>query len=625
MKARLALPALIALSTLLQWLAARRINGLWIMPDEAIYGRRALAFWQAGHIGVRSGYGVLYAILAGGPLSIGTPATGYALLHVVQALVVSLTAVPVYLYSRRLMEHRWALLAAALSIASPLLLYAGFVMTEVLFYPLAAWALLATARAVASASRREQLIALGLVAACVLTRTQGVVLPGVFALAVLIARRPLRSFLLLWVVLAAGLVVVLGWPGALGAYEPTLRARYPVDLAAGLTWDHLAFLVLSTGVAPVAALIVLLIRGPSDVEARSLVAVAAASVLVVVPEVGIFASGYAPHLLARDLAALPPILSVVLVLWLVRGGSRRLAALVAVPLLMAVAVTPWSHLTVPEATPDSFGLAILEHGHAWLAAVAAAAVLLALFALAARAMPVLVLAFLVASSAAASDKVAGLVRSEQADLTGDDHRWIDHAAAGPVAELYDGEGYWNGVWQALFWNERLDEIVSLSPNRVPGPLAQRVEHVRPNGRLDLRARYVVASDPHIFVGTPLAHLQQRGLDVGGLTLWRLVEPARLAMIEYGIRPNGDMGEPGRLTVYHCAGGQLQLTLLPKKTRVVTVELDGRIVMRQPISGLPFWSGVVPVPRSRRSQVCHFTIDGQKLLGSTRVAFVRSRT
>jgi hypothetical protein len=97
------------------------------------------------------------------------------------------------------------------------------------------------------------------------------------------------------------------------------------------------------------------------------------------------------------------------------------------------------------------------------------------------------------------------------------------------------------------------------------------------------------------------------------------------MIEYGIRPNGDMGEPGRLTVYDCAGGQLQLTLLPKKTRVVTVELDGRIVMRQPISGLPFWSGVVRVPRSRMPRVCHFTIDGQKLLGSTRVAFVRSRT
>ena len=626
---RLAAPALVALSTLLEWLAARRIAGLWIMPDEAIYGERALDFWRSGRLSVVSGagagYSLLYPILAGAPLSIGTPATGYATLKVVQALVVSLTAVPVFLYARRAMSERWALVAAALSLASPILLYAGFVMTEVLFYPLAAWALLAIARAVATESRRDQAIALALIAACVLTRTQGVVLVPVFALAVLIARRRLRSFAVLWVIVAAGLVIALALPDTLGAYGPTLRARYPLGLAAGLTWDHFAFLILSTGVVPIAALAVLLIRGVPDVEGRSLVATATAAVLLVVAQVGIFASGYAPHLLGRDLAALPPILSVVFALWLSRDGSRRLALVVAAAVLAALAVTPWRHLIVMEARPDSFGIVIFEHAHVTLVVVAVAVALLALFVLAPGALPVVVLTALVASSAVASQKLASVVRSEQSDLVGTDHRWIDHAAHGPATELYDGERYWNGVWQAAFWNRHLGEVVALAPTRVPGPIKQRQERVDADGRVDLRSRYVVASDPHAFVGTPVAHLAQNGLDVTGLTLWRLDPPARLSTITRGILPNGDMTEPGRLTVYDCAGGRLELTLLPKSTHIVTVLLDGRVALRAVIGGLEYWNGTVPVPRAPTPRVCHFTIEGQTLLGSTRVAFVRSRT
>jgi hypothetical protein len=33
---KLALTGVVGLSTILEWLAARRIVGLWIMPDEAI-------------------------------------------------------------------------------------------------------------------------------------------------------------------------------------------------------------------------------------------------------------------------------------------------------------------------------------------------------------------------------------------------------------------------------------------------------------------------------------------------------------------------------------------------------------------------------------------------------------
>ena len=92
-----------------------------------------------------------------------------------------------------------------------------------------------------------------------------------------------------------------------------------------------------------------------------------------------------------------------------------------------------------------------------------------------------------------------------------------------------------------------------------------------------------------------------------------------------MQPNGDMTEPGRLTAYDCAGGRLDLTLLPKSTNVVTVRLDGRVALRATIGGRVYWNGSVSVPRSRTPRVCHFTIGGETLLGSTKVAFVRSRT
>jgi len=187
---QLFLPALVAASTLAHWVAARRVPGLWIMPDEAIYAERALQFWRDGSLpifrGQGVGYGVLYPMLAGLPLAVGDLTQGYAWLKLFQALVMSLAAVPVFFYGRRLMSPSYALVAAALTLASPLLLYLGFVVTEVLFYPLAALTLLASARAVETASVKHQVVALALVGAAVATRAQAVVFVAVLAGAALL-------------------------------------------------------------------------------------------------------------------------------------------------------------------------------------------------------------------------------------------------------------------------------------------------------------------------------------------------------------------------------------------------------------------------------------------------------
>jgi Dolichyl-phosphate-mannose-protein mannosyltransferase len=641
-----ALTALVALSTLIHWYAARRFTGLWIMPDEAIYGERALEFWRHGTLSILhgdgAGYSVLYPMLAGLPLSIGKLTTGYTSLKLLQAFVMSLTAVPIYFYGRRLMRPGYALLAGALALASPLLLYSGLVMTEVLIYPLGAFALVAIARAVETATLRDQSLAFLLIVAAVLTRVQSIVLVAILAVAVVgdsllvRDRRRLRAFWPVWVVLAFVVVVTLISPAIFGAYAGTVTGSYPAGPAVGLTIDHLAYAVLETGIAPAAALVLLIAdavhrRRATEPAERALLIVAAATLVLVVIQVGLFASRYASHLLGRDLALLPPILFLVFALWLDRGGPRP--RLVTTPLVLGLfallAFTPWHRLVAANALPDTFGVAILYSLGASRAATAVALATIVVLMLVAAAptralaaLPLLVFALLITTSAVASRDIARRVNYDQKNLVGSPPDWVARAVSAPVAYLYDDEAYWNGVWQVEFWNGNVRNVVSIAPGRVPGPLRQRVVTLDNRGVLPIDQRYIVASDVHTFVGTRIARIKQNGIMEAGLSLWRLTGQPRLSTVQHGILPNGDMMEPGHINAYDCAGGQLELTLLPKKTRILTIKLNGTVVQRAKLAGLPYWNGTVYAPPSSTPQVCRFEIDGGALLGSTKLEFVR---
>lgn len=638
-----ALSALIGLSLLVHWLAARRFGGLWIMPDETIYAHRALRLYHEGSLpllgGQGAGYGLIYPIVAGLPLSLGSFATGDAWLKPLQALVVSLAAIPVFVYSRRMMPDSYALVAAALTLASPLLLYSGLVMTEVVFYPVAALALLSIARAVATATLRDQGIALGLIVLAILTRTQAVAFIGVFAIAVLVDallardRTRLRSFWPVWALLALGLVAGLVRPGLLGAYSTTVQSGYPLGAGLRMTYDHLAYVVVAVGVLPAAALAVLLveaIRGRErDAYARALLAVSAAAVAILVLQVGFFAARFSQHLLGRDLASLPPLLFCVFALWLARGGPGRVvtAALTAFAVLAVAVLAPWNDLSAVAALPDTFDLALLQHLRPLSptdVVTVGALVLLALFVLLPRralfVLPLLVLALLTASSVVASNTISGLARKSQAELVGPTRDWIDRAATGDVTYLYDGEEL-NIPYQETFWNHRITKVVSLRPYKVSGPIGQTSARLGPSGLLPISTPYLVASDIHRFDGTPVAHLTQAGVSTGGLTLWRLNHPPRLSMLTYGIQPNGDMTQPADVDVFGCRGGALQLTLLPKATRRLRIKLGGRTVLDRNIAG-DYWNGTVYVPPSHRSDFCRFTIVPQPLLGSTKIVFAR---
>src|SRR5262249_8157024 len=207
-----------------------------------------------------------------------------------------------------------------------------------------------------------------------------------------------------------------------------------------------------------------------------------------------------------------------------RGPARPRA--VATPLVLGIfvllALTPWHKLVAANALPDTFGVAVLYSlgaQHAATAVALTALVVLLLIAAAPgralAALPVLVLALLIASSAVAPRDIARRVNYDQKNLVGPPPDWVTRATAAPVAYLYNGEAYWNGVWQVEFWNPNVRNVVSLYPYRVPGPLKQRVVRPDNRGALPIRERYVVASDDHAFIGEPVARVEQTGIPEAG--------------------------------------------------------------------------------------------------------------
>jgi len=643
----LTLPALVGASTLVHWLAGRRIHGLWIMPDEAVYAQRAIALWRHFSLpilhGQGAGYSVLYPVVAGIPFASGSIDHGYESLKLLQALVSSLAAVPVFFYGRRVMANGYALLAATLTVASPLLLYTGLVMTEVLYYPLAALATIAIARAVETGGRRDQALALLAIAAAVATRVQGVVLIVIFAAAILVdtcfarEQRKLRSFWPVWALLVLAAVAALLRPEVLGAYAATVNGSYPIGASVRLAYEHLAYLFLSVGVAPAVALLLLVVpaaRGRErDAAARALLAVALCTTVLVVAQVGLFSARFSPHLLGRDLAAVPPVLFLVFALWLARGCPRPwlLASASVIAVAAVIVAAPWDRLVADVAVPDTMDISLFlrlaAKPETVIAIGAAAAVLLIRFvpARVRLVLPALVLAFLVLTSVEGSRLVAAKVSYDQAAIVGTPRNWIQENSISDVAYVFNGDiARWNTVWQQRFWNPLITGAVSLAPFVVPGPLPTKQVAPPPNGDLGISQRYVVANDRDTFVGTAVAH-QDRGAEQFGLTLWRLRGPPRIATIVNGTQPNGDItGGKAALTAYGCRGGQLQLTLLPKSSSGVAVYLDGKLATRATFHGQPYWNGAVSVPPNYAHDVCQFTVvpDGL-LLGSTRIAFVQA--
>jgi hypothetical protein len=660
----LALGAVVLLSTAFRAWAAVSVPVPWIAPDEMVYGLLGRSLYLHGSLTILGGptpfYSLLVPTLVGFPLSAFGLVTGLDVLQGFQAFVMSLAAVPVYLWGRSLVSRWWALVAAALAVAVPGLAYSGLMMSEVLFYPLlvlAAWAL---AEAIARPTPLAQgLLVVAVLAVCA-TRVQAIVLLPVAVTAVLVdgwlgrSWANLRRLMPAAIILGGLAVIWIGYrlgsgKGTLGGYEVITTTSWSIGAAAKYVVYHLASVLILCGLFPLAAVAVLFVRavrdGEQDPRARTYLAVASSLTVWLVVEVGVFTSYYSDRIVERNLIALGPVLFIGLVLWIDRGGPGSLLerGLVAGVAAVVLVVLPVRRLVNDFGTHDALTMVPLyklvqKSSPGTMLAVylvvgLAAAVAFALLPRGAvRFVPAVLAVAAIGASAVAGKYVVDQAALQQRTFLDDKPRWIDRKTDGPVAYLYDGEPSWNGVWETLFWNEHADRVYDLSSKKVPGPLPQAHTEIQPDGTVFVPpsarrpGKYAVASTWITLVGDKVKTLKQQGLTQAGLKLWQIEPPLRVRDQVSGLALNGDIngGNTGRLDSYDCTNGLFKVTLIVKEPQTIDIKLGDQVLKHLEFpSPKPeeSWHGEFPVS-GRGHDLCSFQVSPTGLLGTTVFEFDR---
>lgn len=634
-------------------LAAWRVGTPWVSPDEMVYTLLGRSLWENGELSIldsKTGfYSLLYPALVGGPLSLADIDLGHRIVQLLQAAIMSATAIPVYLWGRRLAGERWALVAAALTVALPVIGYSALIMTEALFLPLMTLALWALARALELPTAGRQALLGVAILAVVATRLQAVVLVPVVITAIVIKAALDRNTFVVrrFAPALAALVAVTifaAWAGSavLGGYSAAAEGTYAFGTAARFVAYHAAGIVLLSGIVPALGLALVCasaIRGHEQSQhLRAFVAVAVAYLPWLALEVGIFASREVGHLAARDLATAAPLVLLGFAAWLFRGGQRpqpltALAALVAIGVLILLPVRPFAE---QRAVHDALELVPLEWVRPDLRELAfalfVATIVLVFTLLRPRRiwlLAPLIFLSLVGGSIAASLEAGTQSRIREKALLGGAPTWIDGATGQKTAYLYAPEFFWPVVWQHVFWNRSIDRIWTIFSATIPGPLPQTPVVVRPDGRLVapgggvVDAGAVVAPSSIALVGDRLAAIRQEGMDAAGLVLWRPHGAVRLASHTQGVSANGEFSRSASVTIFDCQRGRLEVILLGKGAGRVSFLLDGQVQRVVRLRDGALWRGSVETrPSASYDRICVFELVGDGLIGATRLTFTR---
>ena len=661
----LVLAALVLASTAVRFALSRDVAAPWIAPDEPLYGLLGRSLVAGDGLSVLGAtvpyYSLLYPLLVGIPFLAGDLADGVTGVQLLQALLMSATAIPVFFWARPLAGARWALVAAGLAVLIPGLVYSGLLMSEALYYPVATLAVWALACSLRDPTLTRQALLLGAIGLALATRLQAVGFVPVVLLALgllAVGERSWAPFRRLWPTLAAfaGLAVV--WIGTrvaiggvgelLGAYAPLGEAgSYSVgDVARSIAW-HIGSLALLTMAVPLVALGVLawqMFQGRADdVRARALVAAALAYLAVTVVEVSAFASRFVDHVTERQLLSVAPPVFVAFAVWLARGLPRPQPAtsIIAIAVAAPTLLLPLDRVATPATAPDAPSMILLDRLRGVLAEssfellyAGAAAVLLALaVVLPRRFAPLLaglVAAGFVAGSIVASDEIADRSRLERdRTFAGASPDWIDATGATDATLLLTGDRFWPSAWHELFWNEELTSVGRVRGAESPGLIPQDVVLVLPDGRLRtedgvfLEPVYLAAPLGVSVAGERIAELPGTE-DQPGIALWKTERPVRLRQRIVGLRPNGDLhgGESARIRVFSCGPGRLELTLLGKEGRPTRVLVNGTTAAELAIPPGGAWRPRIAGPASADgSGTCTFEVETDGLIGSTRMEFV----
>ena len=630
---------IVVCSTAVRFAFARHVVGPWIMIDEIVYSELAKSFAATGAFAVRgvstSGYGVVYPVLISPAYALfrSIPAV-YTAIKVINALLMSLAAVPAYLLARRVLSLRGALIVAVLTVAVPSTLYAGMIMTESAFYPIFLLAALALVRVLERPRFANAVLFLAALALAYETRAQAIAilaaaLSAPFVLAALnrrprdvLAHRALFATTAGVAALAVLAEVARGrsLSSLLGAYAAATHSTYQVHpVLRWLLW-HVSELQFSVGVVPVLALVLLCARGRALSAAdRAVVGATVALVAWFSVEVAAFASQPSVQRIEeRNLFYVAPLLLTCLVLWLERGLPRpRVATAIGGGAVVALAAAvPYDRFIGTPATSDTFGVLTLWSLAEWLhipagdirwVVAGGALVVVAFAALGPRRLWVLLPLLVLALDLAAVQPVDSRIQRASIGavfqgITRSDRDWITAAVGssddGRVAVLWTGVTDRLTVNENEFFNRSVGTVYTLN-GPLPDGLAQTAValdrttgHYRAHGQ-DITVRDVLVDTGAAVAGSEVARDERKGLRV-----LRVDGPLRALYATSGIYGDAWSGPVATYRRYACTAGRLRVGLgtdpaLAHGPTVVVAQERGRTVGRTSVR--PRGTSVLEVP------------------------------
>src|SRR5919197_1088686 len=245
---RLALPLVFVTATVYHFLQSRGHATPTIFNDELLYAKLSQSL-AAGHgLALRGEHFFFPAPLA--PLVqapvwwLGSMTDAYAAAKLLNAAVMSAPLFPAYWLARRVVRPSFALLTAAATVATPAMVYHGYLMSEALAYPVFLVAVAVIVRGIEKPSLAVPIVC----ALAIATRVQFIVLPLAYFAAVAVSRKWSRHVL----PTAVLVVVLVAVPGALGQYGGAAHQSFPPMAVAhwALTTGYLLPFALGLAIVP---------------------------------------------------------------------------------------------------------------------------------------------------------------------------------------------------------------------------------------------------------------------------------------------------------------------------------------------------------------------------------------
>ena len=608
------LGSLVVVSAGVRYVLGRRDPGPWVFIDELIYSELAKSFASSFDFSIRdvpsSAYGFVYPLVISPAYALfdSIPEV-YNATKAINAVVMSLTAIPAYLIARRIISRPFALLAAVLVVSIPAMTYTGVVMTENVFYPLTLTSVLLMVIALERPTAVRQIAVFAAMAAAFYTRTQAVAFLPAYILAILIfvaleerasgerfrlgsVGRRLARFRLTWLVLAVGIIAFVALQlgrgespsSSLGAYEvATQTGRRSVSETLRWLVYHLAELDLWLGVVPVVAMLILVASAASrSVGTRSLRAFAAVAVpmtLMLAIIVSMFNTSIANIRIEERNFFYAGALFLIALAWWVAEGLPRPPKATAIAIVVAAVlpgVIPYARFINLSAVSDTFGLLPLwgfQERFGLVSAELVGAVVLAsiIVGLAALFVPkrfaLVFPAIVLLYFAAAHGPVESRTNTAAAGALNEGIRvapnWVD-ATVGPDAEVavvWSGSPTFQAIWENEFFNRSLGPVYNLGAP-LPGGLPETSLTADPgtgelrdaNGQT-VNAEYALTDVSARLFGEAIA------LDEGrGMVLYRVGGPLALSEQITGVYGNSWTGPEAVYTRPACAGGTLSVVM-----------------------------------------------------------------